>query len=84
MGVRCSNAGGARPDPAPRLCYLPQEPQLDPEWTVRDSVDTVSAHSRSLRSSALFKLLGALATDRFQLERCHQGVARSSGGCGSI
>ena len=38
-GVDTDFEGEARPQPGTKVGYLPQEPQLDPEMTVREAVE---------------------------------------------
>ncbi len=42
-GVDTDIEGEARPQPGINIGYLPQEPQLDPEHTVRESVEEAVA-----------------------------------------
>jgi len=47
-GVDTEHDGEARPQPGIRIGYLPQEPQLDPEKSVRDVVEEGVAEVRDL------------------------------------
>jgi ATP-binding cassette ChvD family protein len=47
-GVDTEHDGEARPQPGIRIGYLPQEPQLDPEKTVREVVEEGVAEVRAL------------------------------------